>query len=138
MLIKEIMDVNFEIIAPDDPISLLADRMLKRHCSCIIVVKDDRLVGVITDRDIALHCIGSGYGFTDVRAEAVMSAEILCCDEMDNIGDVARNMTLNKLRLLAVLDAKKKLVGTVSLGELAVSDNWSIREQPTDKAHRLV
>lgn len=126
MLIKDIMSTDVEIVAPDDPISLVAERMLKRDCGCIIVAKDDRLVGMITDRDIALRCIAEGHDPSGTTAEKVMTPEILYCKETDDADDVAGNMALNKVRRLPVLNEEKRLVGIVSLGDLASHSNHKL------------
>ena len=100
--------------------------MQKRDCGCVIVVKDDRLVGMITDRDIAVRCIANAHDPASTTAEKVMSPEILYCRDTDEADDVAKNMGENKVRRLPVLNAEKRLVGIVSLGDLASHTNHEL------------
>ncbi len=100
--------------------------MMHRDCGCIIVAKDDRLVGVITDRDIAVRCVAEGHHPSETTAEQVMSPEILYCRDTDTADDVTKNMGENQVRRLAVLDADKRLVGLVTLGDLAKHSNFPL------------
>ncbi len=56
MTIKDIMSKDVEVVSPDATLHEVASKMVKRDCGCVIVVKDDRLVGMITDRDLAIRC----------------------------------------------------------------------------------
>lgn len=126
MQIKDIMSKNVEVVSPDTLLSDVAKRMLQRDCGCILVTKDDRLVGMITDRDIALRCVAEGHHPTDTTAEQVMSPEMLYCRDTDTADDVTKNMGENKVRRLAVLDADKRLVGIVTLGDLSQHSNFPL------------
>ena len=123
MIIKDIMSKDVEIVAPETILIDVVSKMQSRDCGCVVVAKDDRLVGMITDRDIALRCIAKSHDQKETTAEQVMSSEILYCMETDDADDVARNMGENKVRRLPVLDANKRLVGIVSLGDLASHSN---------------
>ncbi len=126
MQIKDIMSKNVEIVAPDTLLSDVAKKMLQRDCGCVLVTKDDRLVGMITDRDIALRCVAEGHHPSETTAEAVMSPEMLYCRDTDSEDDVVKNMGENKVRRLAVLDADKRLVGIVTLGDLSKNTNFAL------------
>jgi CBS domain-containing protein len=80
----------------------------------------DRLVGMITDRDITVRAIAQGKGPTATVGE-VMSPEVLYCYEDQDIEEVLRNMADIKVRRLPVLNREKRLVGIVSLGDLAAN-----------------
>jgi CBS domain-containing protein len=123
MIIKDIMSKDVEIVAPETILIDVVSKMQSRDCGSVVVAKDDRLVGMITDRDIALRCIAKSHDPKETTAEQVMSSEILYCMETDDADDVARNMGENKVRRLPVLDANKRLVGIVSLGDLASHSN---------------
>lgn len=123
MKIKDIMSKDVETVAPDTPLQEIAKKMLQRDCGCVVVVKEGRLVGMITDRDIAIRCIAESHDPAGTTAEEVMTSEILYCKDTDSPDDVARNMGKNKVRRLPVLDEDKKLVGIVSLGDLASHTN---------------
>lgn len=126
MIIKDIMSKDVEIVSPDTPLHEVAKKMQQRDCGCVVVVKDDRLVGMITDRDIAIRCVASAHDSIATTAEKVMTPEILYCRENDDADDVARNMSKNKVRRLPVLNDEKRLVGIVSLGDLASHSNHQL------------
>lgn len=120
MQIKDIMSTDVQVVSPDTLLHEVAEKMLHRDCGSILVAKDDRLVGIITDRDIALRCVAANHHPASTTAEEVMTPETLYCRDTDDTDAVALNMTENKVRRLPVLDKDKRLVGIVSLGDLAV------------------
>ena len=126
MKIKDIMSKDVEVVSPEATLQEIASKMQKRDCGCVVVVKDDRLVGMITDRDIAVRCIANSHDPASTTAEKVMSPEILYCRETDEADAVAKNMGENKVRRLPVLNAEKRLVGIVSLGDLATHTNHEL------------
>lgn len=126
MQIKDIMSKNVETVSPDTPLKDVAAKMMQRDCGCIIVAKDDRLVGMITDRDIALRCVAEGHHPAETTAAQVMSPQILYCRDTDSTDDVTKNMGENKVRRLAVLDAGKRLVGVVTLGDISKHSNYEL------------
>jgi len=84
------------------------------------VGEDGRLVGMITDRDIAVRAVAQGKGpYTAVRE--VMTVDVKYCYEDEDVGHVARNMGELKVRRLPVVDREKRLVGIIALGDLAVA-----------------
>lgn len=129
MKIKDIMSKDVEIVSPDTLLHEVAKKMQKSDCGSVLVGEDDRLIGVITDRDLALRCVAESHYPAETKAEQVMTKEILYCRDSDEMEDVALNMTENKVRRLPVLDKDKRLVGIVSLGDLAV--------HCTDEHHRI-
>ena len=76
-------------------------------------------IGVITDRDIALRCVAESKHPAETSADQVMTKEILYCRDSDEMEEVSLNMTKNKVRRLPVLDKNKRLVGIISLGDMA-------------------
>lgn len=129
MKIKDIMSTNVEIVAPETRLDEVARKMQASDCGSVLVGKDDRLLGVITDRDLALRCVAESHHPAQTTAEQVMTKEILYCRDTDSVEDVALNMTKNKVRRMPVLDKDKRLVGIISLGDLAVHS--------TDEHHRI-
>jgi CBS domain-containing protein len=123
MKIQDVMSTDVETVTPETSIHDVAKIMKDRDCGCVVVTKDDRLIGIITDRDIALRYVTQKPNSEAVTAEKVMTPDILYCKETDNTDDVARNMADNKVRRLPVLNAEKRLVGIVSLGDLASQSN---------------
>lgn len=119
MKIKDIMSKNVQIVEPSALLSEVAQKMQKNDCGSVLVGKDDKLVGVITDRDLALRCVAESHHPAQIKAEQVMTKQILYCRDTDEIEDIALNMTKNKVRRLPVLDKDKRMVGIISLGDLA-------------------
>lgn len=129
MIIKDIMSTNVEIVSPDTLLHDAAKKMLASDCGSVLVGKDDRLLGMITDRDLALRCVAESHHPAETKAEQVMTQQILYCKDTDSLEDVTLDMTKNKVRRLPVLDKDKRLVGIVSLGDIAVHS--------TDEHHRI-
>jgi len=127
MKIKDVMSTNVEVATPNASLREIARRMQGRDCGCVLIAKDDRLIGVITDRDLVIRGISEGHNPQNTRAEDIMTKKILYCRQSDEIAETALNMTRNKVRRLPVLDENKRLVGIVSLGDLAANlEDYSI------------
>ena len=121
MQIREAMSDDVRIASPNQSIRDAAILMAKIDAGSLPVGENDRLVGMITDRDIAVRAIALGKG-PDTPVRDVMSQDVKYCFEDDDVGEVAQNMADIKVRRLPVLDKSKRLVGIVSLGDLALSD----------------
>ncbi len=122
MKISEALTRDVRLATPDQTICEAAKMMAECDAGALPVRGDnDRLVGVITDRDIAIRAVAQGKSpQTPVRE--VMSAEVLYCFENEDAEHVARNMGNNKVRRLPVLNSDKRLVGIVSIGDLSSSN----------------
>jgi CBS domain-containing protein len=120
MKIKDIMSKVVVVVSPETLLHEVAKKMQQSDCGSILVGQDDRLLGVITDRDLALRCVAESHHPAETNAGQVMTKQILYCRDTDEMEEVALNMTKNKVRRLPVLDKDKRLVGIVSLGDLAV------------------
>ena len=121
MQVRDAMSDDVQIANPNQSIRDAAILMAKIDAGVLPVGENDRLVGMITDRDIAVRAIALGKG-PDTKVRDVMSADVKYCFEDDDIGEVAQNMADIKVRRLPVLNKGKRLVGIVSLGDLAVTD----------------
>jgi len=122
MKVSDIMTRGVQTVTPTQTIHEAAAMMARIDCGALLVNQDDRLVGMITDRDITIRAVATGMPGETPIAE-VMSGEIRYCFEDEDVREVARNMGDNQLRRLPVLDRDKRLVGVVSLGNLALSDD---------------
>src|SRR5262249_44521316 len=96
-----------------------ARTMARTDAGALPVGENDRLVGMITDRDIAVRAVAEGKG-PETKVRDVMSAEVKYCFDNQEVDKVARNMGDIKVRRLPVVDRDKGLVGILSLGDLAV------------------
>jgi CBS domain-containing protein len=112
------MTRGVEITNPQETIRDAARMMVDCDAGALPVGENDRLVGVITDRDIAVRAVAEGKG-PDARVGDVMSAEVKYCFEDDDVDEVLRNMGELQVRRLPVLSRDKRLVGIVSLSDLA-------------------
>jgi CBS domain-containing protein len=120
MKIHEVMTHGVRLANPEQSICEAACMMAECDAGALPVGEDDQLVGVITDRDIAIRAVAQGKS-PDTRVREVMSQEVLYCFEDEDVEHVAKNMGDNKVRRLPVLNRKKRLVGIVSIGDLALS-----------------
>lgn len=126
-MIKDIMHKDVKVVSPDTLISEVAKKMLEHDCGSVIVGEDDRLIGIITDRDLTLRAVAEGHPPLETAAEHIMTEKILYCFETDEVTATALNMTKNKVRRLVVLDKDKRLAGIISLGDLAAhSEDYQI------------
>jgi CBS domain-containing protein len=117
MQVKQLMTGDVRLAHPTQPISETAQVMADTDFGVLPVAEDDRLVGVITDRDIAVRAVAKHLP-PDTPVSQVMSREVLYCFEDEDAEQVARNMGQNQVRRLPVLDRNKRLVGIVSLSDL--------------------
>jgi CBS domain-containing protein len=120
MQVSEVMSRDVNIANPGQSIREAARMMADIDAGVVPVGENDRLVGVITDRDIAVRAVAAGKS-PDTPIREIMSAEVKYCFEDDDISDVARNMAEIKLRRLPVVDGRKRLVGIISLGDIALA-----------------
>ena len=118
MQISKIMHRDVKVIGPDETIRDAAAAMKKLDIGVLPVGERDKLVGMVTDRDIAIRGIAEGKG-PDAKIRDVMSHEVKYCFEDEDVEHVAENMAELQIRRLPVLDRDKRLVGIVSLGDLA-------------------
>jgi len=122
MKVREAMTNEVRVTSPGRSISEAARLMGEIDAGVLPVGENDRLVGMITDRDIAVRAVAEGKSF-DTKVGDVMSKEVLYCFEDDDLDDVARNMSDVKVRRLPVLNREKRLVGILSFGDLALHED---------------
>ena len=133
MRVSEVMTRHVELISPDQSIQKAAQCMSDMDVGVLPVAENDRLVGMVTDRDIAVRAVALGKGVnTPVRE--VMSTEVRYCFEDEKVSDVADNMAHEQVRRLPVLDRNKQLVGILTIGDLAVSEEGSPQLQKVGEA----
>lgn len=121
MKIADCMSRNVEVCAPEDSIRDIAQKMRQLDCGVVPIGENDRLVGVVTDRDIAVRAVAEGRG-PDTPAREVMSQEILYCYDDQDLEEVTGDMSEMKVRRMPVVDRDKRLVGIISLGDMAHAD----------------
>jgi CBS domain-containing protein len=118
MKISDVMTKNVETVSADQTAQDAAKFMLRAEAGSIPVCDGDRVLGMITDRDIAVRGIAEGRG-PDTPVRDLMSDGIICAREDDDVRDIAAKMSDAQVRRLPVLDSNDRLVGIVSLGDLS-------------------
>jgi CBS domain-containing protein len=119
MAIRDLMTRGVQVVKPNDSILDAAKKMADLDVGFLPVCDGDRLVGALTDRDITIRGTARGLDPKNNRVSEVMSTDVTYCTEDEDISQTARLMKEKQLRRVLVVDAKKKLVGVVSLGDLA-------------------
>ena len=118
MKVREAMTGNVCLADPDRSIREAAQMMADQDIGALPVGENDRLVGMVTDRDIAVRAVAQGLG-PDTKIRQVMSQEVMYCFDDEELDDVAQNMGDIKVRRMPVLNRDKRLVGIVSISDLA-------------------
>jgi CBS domain-containing protein len=120
MKVSEAMMRDVRIASPDETVQQAARMMAGLDAGVLPVGENDRLVGMITDRDIAIRGVAQGKG-PEARVRDVMTPEVKYCFDDQEVDDVTRNMADIQIRRLPVVDRDKRLVGILSLGDVALS-----------------
>jgi CBS domain-containing protein len=138
MIISEVMTRDVRIASPDDTLQSAAQIMEEEDFGSLPVAENERLVGMLTDRDITIRAVARGMAPQDSTVREVMSTEIRYVYDDETVRDVAEVMGDLHVRRLPVLNRQKRLVGIVSLGDLALAKPasagdalQSIAEAPT-------
>ena len=122
MKVKDAMHRGVDWVSPDTPVTEIAKLMREHDIGAIPIGEDDRLIGMVTDRDIV--CKGVAQESFDVRramARDVMTPGIHCCREDDDLAKAVRHMEELKVRRLPVVNKSKRMVGIISLGDISRS-----------------
>jgi CBS domain-containing protein len=130
MRISEVMTTEVEKVRADQTAREAASFMLRADAGSIPVCDGDRVIGMITDRDIAVRGVAEGRG-PDTPVSELMSDGIVCAHEDDDVQAVAQRMSEEQVRRMPVVDSEERLVGIVSLGDLA-------RETAGESAHEAL
>ncbi len=125
--VSEVMTTDVRLGRPDQTIREAAVLMMEADIGSLPIGDHDRLVGMVTDRDIVLRAVAQGLG-AETLVREVMSEDIKYCFDDESVADVAGNMSKLGLRRLPVLDRKKRLVGIVALSNIAQSGNETATE----------
>ena len=119
MQVSELMTRDVRIASPEDSLEQAAKMMAEIDAGVLRGGEHDRLVGMITDRDITIRAVARGMG-PETKVRDVMSKEVKYCFEDEDLDDVTDNMGDLQVRRLPVLNHDKRLVGIISLGDVAV------------------
>ena len=130
MKVSEVMTRDVKTVRPDQSAQEAASFMLSEDAGSMPVSDGSRLIGMITDRDIAVRGVAKGYG-PDTLVSELMSGDVICAREDDTIEDVAAKMSSAQVRRMPIVDSNERICGIVSLGDLS-------READTQSADRAL
>jgi len=136
MKISDVMTRDVQTIRPDQSAQDAARFMLKAEAGSIPVTDGDRLIGMITDRDIAVRGVAKGYG-PDTPVRELMSDDVICARADDSVEDVASRMSEAQVRRLPVVDQDERLCGIVSLGDLSRESDTGTAAQALEGVSQL-
>ena len=122
MKVQEAMTRDVQMVAPTDSLRRAAEIMARGDIGWLPVSENDRLIGTITDRDIAVRAVAAGKDPSTLVRD-VMTADVKYCFEDETIEAVSRNMGEVQVRRLPVLNREKRLVGILSLADAALASN---------------
>ena len=134
MQLREVMTAQVEVIRPDAPIREAAQKMKNRDIGPLPVCDGERIVGILTDRDIVINAVAEGCDPETTKVADAMTPDVTYCFDDQDTEEAMRLMERNQIRRLPVLNREKRLVGIVSLGDLATKDD----EQRTGETLREV
>lgn len=120
MKVSEAMSKDVRIANPEQTLRQAARMMADLDAGVLPVGENDRLIGMITDRDIAIRGVAQGKG-PKAKVRDVMTADVKYCFDDQDLGAVTRNMADIQVRRLPVMNHDKRLVGILSLGDIAIS-----------------
>jgi len=119
MKVKEVMHKGVDWVSPDTPLTEVAKLMRAHDVGCVPIGEDDKLVGMVTDRDIVCKGLADGeFDSKSAVARDVMSDGIHCCREDDDLAKAVHHMEQLKVRRLPVINKNKRMVGIISMGDV--------------------
>jgi CBS domain-containing protein len=121
MLVKECMTEHVELGNPEMTVCDVAKKMREGDFGFLPIQENDRLVGMVTDRDIVVRAIAEGLNPEETKVSEIMTPNVLYCFEDQTLEEVSDNLGRNQVQRLPVLNREKRLVGILSLGDLAQS-----------------
>lgn len=128
MKVSEVMSGDVAVVQHNDSIRTAAELMRSRDIGSVPVSADDRLIGMVTDRDIVVRALADGLD-ANTPVSQIMSEGIKYCFDDEDVRDVASNMAELRVRRLPVLDRDKRLVGFVSLSNIADAGDSKATEE---------
>ena len=119
MKVKDVMHKGTTCVEPSTSVREIAKRMREGDVGAIPVKADDRLVGIVTDRDITCRALAGDANPTTMTAKDVMTKNVLCCSPDDDIQVAIETMEAKQIRRLPVTDSHKTVIGMLSLGDIS-------------------
>jgi CBS domain-containing protein len=129
MKVKQAMHKGVHWVSPDTPVAQLAKLMREHEIGAIPIGENDRLIGMVTDRDIVCRCLALEEDPKTMTARDVMTAGIVFCLDNQELDDAARMMETKQVRRLPVINGKRRMIGMLSLGDVYHAAPRSISEE---------
>ncbi len=126
MKVKQAMHRTVNWQPPGASLSEIAKIMKKEDIGAVPIGENDRLVGIVTDRDIVVRGLSNGANLSSLCARDVMTKHVIYCREDDNVEDAVSLMKKNQIRRLPVLNEAKRMTGILSLGDVSHSTNHTV------------
>jgi CBS domain-containing protein len=120
MLVRDVMTAHAEWITPDISLAEAARKMRDENIGCLPVGENDRLIGIITDRDLACRAVADGADPNTTKAREIMTSGIAWCFEDENVKDATRRMAEKQIHHVPVMNREKRMTGILSLSDLAL------------------
>lgn len=120
MQIRDLMTPDVEVVRPETPLREAADRMRELNVGVMPVCEGRRIVGILTDRDIAVRAVAEGDDPNATTVAQVMTSDVAFCYDDQPVEEAAELMEQQQIRRLPILDRDERLIGILSLGDLAV------------------
>jgi CBS domain-containing protein len=131
MKVKDAMHAGCEWVSPDTRVTEIAKQMRKSDIGAVPVGENDKLVGMVTDRDICCKGVANGHDIDALTARDVMTVGIAWCRDTDDVEDAAEMMERRRIRRLPVIDKNKRMVGMLSLGDISHAASPSLTAELT-------
>lgn len=122
MQVKEVMSKKPDYVDHSLTLKQAANEMLKNDIGFVPISENDRFIGVLTDRDLTIRAVAEGLNPTTTHVDEVMSPNVYYCYDDDDVKKAAQYMSDQQVRRLIVLNHDKRIVGVVSLGDLAAKN----------------
>lgn len=119
MKVSQLMTTHPKFITAGESVLHAAETLAKSNIGALPVEKDDRLIGMLTDRDIVVRVVAAGHDPAKTRVEEVLSPQVKYCFDDEDIDHVRQNMQELRVRRLPVLNRDKRLVGVISLEDIS-------------------
>jgi CBS domain-containing protein len=121
MKVRQVMTADVYTVRPDASIFDIAELMRDEDIGAVPVVEDEKLIGMVTDRDIVVRALADSRDVSQANARSVMSGNLLYCFDDQSVEEVLDNMGEQQVRRMPVVDRDKRLVGVVSIGDLSAA-----------------
>ena len=136
MLVKEVMSGGAAWVEPDAKIKDVASKMKNLDIGSVAISQDGKLLGMVTDRDIALRCCADDFDPAKATAREVMSEGVKYCFDDQDIEDAAHVMEQNHIRRLPVLNRSEKMVGFLSVADISAKASHELGGEVLEAATR--